>query len=294
MNASVTGQLDSSTSTGTEPLTASTAHKAFPLRSESFDTPAHNRHLRLAGVLEGCSERPAFLFHLVGVEKIAETLSIPPATVERMIVARASVRVRLAKRVRKRLGLSGDHLEAARRLPDDPQELLKAVLFFAVAIRVAGVRRVMPRATFQALNHRYGVDAVAFGMSRQTLLGPHADILSDYVENDTPSNMDLRLFVRSLAASGHSGAAIVALKLGLPVALATAKVADIELARETGLPEVALAALELISKRAMDAVSAADEAAWQSDASEDVARDDPSEDGAPDLEPSSPDSTEAA
>jgi len=271
-----------------------------PRRSEDFDTSAHNRHLRLAAVLDSCSEQPDFLFYLVGIERIAQALSLPPAVIQRMTEARPSVRRRLAKRARMRLGLSAHHLEAARHLPDDPEALRTAAHFFAVAIRVAGIHRVMPRAAFQALNDRYGVEAVAFGMSKQTLLGPHAEILSDYHQDQTPSQTDLRLFVRSLAALGHAGAAIVALRLDLPVSLATAQVANIDLALETGLPKVALSALTLISQT-LEAVNTEDEAAWRADASHDDPSIDPDEYPDGDHPNSigsehspSPDSTEAA
>jgi len=313
MNASVTHRPELSSPIAEEILAepgGAASHRADapPRRSEDFDTRTHNRHLRLAAVLDGCSEQPDFLFYLVGIEKIAETLSLPPAVIQRMTQARPSVRRRLAKRARMRLGLTAHHLEAARQLPDDPNEFKTAAHFFAVAIRVAGIHRVMPRAAFQALNDRYGVEAVTFGMSKQTLLGPHAEVLAEYQEEETPSGTDLRLFVRSLAAKGHAGAAIAALKLDLPVSLATTQVANIDLALETGLPDVALAALTSISERALEAVSADDEAAWQSDAVQDGSQEnaqeseqaDPEDDhamqhGSHGSEPSSsPDKPEAA
>lgn len=296
MNTSVTHPPEVSSPVTEEVPGGSHAPDAPSRRSENFDTRTHSRHRRLASMLDSCSEQPDFLFDLVGVDRIAEALSIPAAAVQRMMEARPGVRRRLAKRARLRLGLSMHHLEAARHLPDDPGELLRAAHYFAIAIRMAGTRRVMPRAAFQALSDRYGAEAVAFGISKQTLLGPNAEILAEYQQDETPSTTDLRLFVRSLAALGHAGAAIVALKLGLPVSLATAQVANIDLALETRLPEVALSALDSVSDGALKAVNAADEAAWQSDASQDGGTgEDGSRDNYPDEEPSSsPDSTEAA
>lgn len=257
-----------------------------PRRSTDFGGAGHTRQIRLAAVLRSCSEQPDLLFDLLGIDMIADALALPPTAVQRMMEARASVRRRFARRVRDRMGLSPDHLEAARSLPDDPQELLRAARLFAVSIRLAGTRRVMSRGAVQALKERWGADAVAFGFAQQPILDRHADVLSEYKHDEAPNLTDLRLFVRSLAAHGHRGAAIVALKLGLPVTLATAPVANLDLALETGLPTIAAAALTALGK-APPPDGAADrtgnnEADWQADASED------------EQASSNPDSTEAA
>jgi hypothetical protein len=272
---------------GALPAPPSTAVPAqSPRRSTDFGGPGHTRHIRLAAILRSCSEQPDLLFDLLGIDMMADALALPPAAVQRMMEARASVRRRFARRVRERMGLSLDHLHAALTLPDDPQELLRAAHLFGVAIRLAGTRRVMSRIAFQALNDRWGADAVTFGFAQQPILDPHAEVLTEYKHDDVPNLTDLRLFVRSLAAHGHGGAAIVALKLGLPVTLATARVANLDLALETGLPTIAAAALAALGEAPPPdhATNAArnDEAAWEVDASDDQ---DP---------PSNPDSTEAA
>jgi hypothetical protein len=261
-----------------------------PRRSTDFGGAGHTRQIRLAAILRSCSEQPDLLFDLLGIDMIADALALPPTAVQRMMEARASVRRRFSRRVRERMGLSLNHLEAARALPDDPEDLMRAARLFAVAIRLAGTKRVMSRVAFQALNERWGADAVAFGFAQQTILDPHAEVLAEYKHDEAPNLTDLRLFVRSLAAHGHAGAAIVALKLALPVTLATAPVANLDLALETGLPTIAAAALATLDAgpppegaiRSGVMGSGDNEAAWQADASRE---DDPS---------ANPDSTEAA
>jgi hypothetical protein len=257
-----------------------------PRRTPDFGGAGHTRHIRLAAILRSCSEQPDLLVDLLGIDMIADALALPPAAVQRMMEARASVRRRFARRVRERMGLSLDHLHAAFTLPDDTEELLRAAHLFAVSIRLAGTKRVMSRVAFQALNDRWGADAVAFGFAQQPILDRHVVVLAEYKHDDVPNLTDLRLFVRSLAAHGHGGAAIVALKLGLPVTLATAPVANLDLALETGLPTIAAAALAAIGDgpppQGTADIAGDDEAAWKADASDDQ---DPL---------SNPDSTEAA
>lgn len=255
---------------------------ASPRRSLDFGGPAHRRRIRLEAILRSCSEQPDWLIELLGVEAIADALELPLAAIERMLSARPSVRRRFARHAREALGLSPHHLEAGRFVPQNAEELLRAALFFAVAIRLAGTRRVMPRAAFQELTQLYGADAVAFAFDNQRHLAEHAEILAEYHEETTPSETDLRLFVRSLAAHGNAAAPIVAIKLGFPASLATAPVANLDLALETGLPALAAAALahagELLPPEAPDE----NEAAWKADASEDLGEEPAAQaDGAP-------------
>lgn len=262
-----------------------------PRRSRDFGGPGYSRHIRLAAVLRSCAERPDLIRDLLGLDTIAEVLGLPALAVDRMMSARASVRRRVARRVRERLGLTLEHLACAASLPDDTQDLALAAQYFAVAIRLAGTRRVMSRAAFHALNERWGEGAVAFGLARQTLLDRHAEVLAEYQQEEAGSPTDLRLFVRSLAAHGHAGAPLVALRLGLPVALATAPVANLDLALETGLPDVAAAALAQVQTSfggPGSLPSNDDEAAWRADATQEADLAD-----AADL-PATPDSTEAA
>jgi hypothetical protein len=270
------------------------AFTTSPRRSPDFGGQAYTRHIRLAAVLSSCSEQPDLLRELLGPEMIAELLGLPIPAVEKMMSSRPSVRRRLSRRIRERLGLTLEHLACAPSLPRDARDLVLAARYFAVAIRLAGTRRVMSRASFHALNERWGANAVSFGFAQQALLDRHAEVLADYQLEDVVSPTDMRLFVRSLAAHGHAGAPLVALRLGLPVALATARVANLDLALETGLPDVAAAALAEVLGKAPhrdgsdEPPSNDDEAAWLDDATRDV--DSPT---APDL-PVNPDSTEAA
>jgi hypothetical protein len=276
------------------PASVPPAVATSPRRSPDFGGPAYSRHIRLAAVLRSCTEQPDLIRDLLGLEMIAETLGLPALAVERMMSARASVRRRLARRVRERLGLTLEHLACAASLPEDSQDLAVAAQYFAVAIRLAGTRRVMSRAAFHALNERWGDNAVAFGLARQTLLDRHAEVLAEYQQEEAVSPTDLRLFVRSLAAHGHAGAPLVALRLGLPVALATAPVANIDLALETGLPDVAAAALAQVQQENAGSNGVAgypsndDEAAWRDDATREA------DTSAVAEIPAKPDSTEAA
>ena len=275
------------------PAAAPLAYATSPRRSRDFGGPAYSRHIRLAVVLQGCSEQPDLLRDLLGLEMLSEVLGLPPMALDRMMSARPSVRRRLSRRIREKLGLTLEHLACASSLPEDTQDLALAARYFAVAIRLAGTRRVMSRASFHALNERWGAGAVAFGLARQALLDRHAEVLAEYQLEEVTSPTDLRLFVRSLAAHGHAGAPLVALRLGLPVALATAPVANLDLALETGLPDVAAAALaqvqEEVSRHGSGSLpSNDDEAEWRADASREAELP-----GAAEL-PANPDSTEAA
>jgi hypothetical protein len=251
---------------------------ASPRKAADFGGAVHRRQIRLEATLRSCCEQPDYLVELFGIDGIAEVLGLPAAAVERMIGARPSVRRRFAMRIRSVTGISLANLEAARFIPEGEDELMRAALHFAVAIRLAGTRRVLPRAAYQELNERYGVDAVAFAFERQRHLAEHAEILAEYREEETPSRTDLRLFVRSLAAHGNAAAPIVAIKLGFPASLATAPVANIDLALETGLPALAAAALAHAGRRLPPEAPARNEAAWHADASEDL-------DAAPAAEP---------
>ncbi len=210
---------------------------------------ADTRRIRLDAILRGSCELPDLLFGLLGTEAMAEAFDLPPSAIERIRQARPGVRRRFAKRLRARFGLRLDQIKAARTVPDDAAEVTRAAYFFAVAIRLAGTRRVLSREDRHGLNERYGADAVGFALQSRATLTPHLEVLDEYRTEDPPTEADLRLFVRSLAAHGHPGAAAVALKLSLPVALATAKVINLDLALETGLPEVAAAAVASVVAR---------------------------------------------
>jgi hypothetical protein len=251
---------------------------ASPRSAPEFGSPAHRRQIRLEAILRSCSEQPDLLVELLGIDTISDALGLPRAAVERMIAARPSVRRRFARRVREAMGLSPRHLEAARFATQNVEELMRAALCFAVAIRLAGMRRVMPRAAFLELTRLYGADSVAFAFEHQRHLAEHAEILAEYREETTPSATDLRLFVRSLAAYGDAAAPVVAIKLGFPASLATVPVANIDLALETGLPALAAAALAHAGGLLPPEAPEANETAWREDASQDLGEEPDAED----------------
>ncbi|MCC5979114.1 MAG: hypothetical protein JJU21_13710 [Salinarimonas sp.] len=216
------------------------------------DAAGHPRHRRVPIILESACEDPAALFALLGEARIASLTGFPEAAIGSFARARPDLQRRFATRLREQLGLTRRQVAAARRVPGDPQLVMRAVGFFATTMRLADTPRVMNRDTMRRLTTMYGEEALSFALVQKPLLAQSIESLREFITEPPISDADKRMFVRALAAHGHEGAPVVALLIDLPVEIATRGFADRFDAVITGLPTLAARALTRVIETYQD------------------------------------------